>query len=183
MKYSLKALVVLAAAVAIVLRFVPLPIDNFSALGALAVLSGVVVRPIWLAIVVTLTARFISDSLLHYQTGYGFYGSMAFDYVAYALIVLAGRGMSPRSLPGSVGSGFVAAVVFFLVSNTGVWCMPLNGQYLYPQTVAGLMQCLAMGLPFAKGTICGDILMTTVYLAIAGTLVSWKTEEHPVAAE
>ena len=61
--------------------------------------------------------------------------------------------------------------------------MPLNGQYLYPQTVAGLMQCLAMGLPFAKGTICGDILMTTVYLAIAGTLVSWKTEKHPVAAE
>lgn len=183
MKYSLKALVVLAAAVAIVLRFVPLPIDNFSALGALAVLSGVVVRPMWLAIVVTLTARFISDSLLHYQTGYGFYGSMAFDYVAYALIVLAGRGMSPRSLPGSVGSGFVAAVIFFLVSNTGVWCMPLNGQYLYPQTVAGLMQCLTMGLPFAKGTICGDILMTTVYLAIAGTLVSWKTEKHPVAAE
>jgi len=183
MKYSLKALVVLAAVVAIALRFVPLPIDNFSALGALAVLSGVVLRPVWLAILVTLVARLISDSLLHYQTGYGFYGSMAFDYVAYALIVLVGRGMSPRSILGSAIAGFAAAVMFFLVSNTGVWCMPLNGQYLYPQTFAGLMKCLAMGLPFAKGTILGDILMTTVYLAVAGILVSWKTVERPVAAE
>lgn len=183
MKYSVKAVVVLAAVVAVVLRFVPLPIDNFSAMAALAVLSGTVVRPLWLAVCVPLAARLVSDGVLHYQTGYGFYGSMAFDYAAYLVITLAGRMVSPRSALGNVGSGLLAAVLFFLISNTGVWCMPLNGQYLYPQTVAGFRDCLVMGLPFAKGTLLGDVMMTTLYLGLVQFVSSWKSVEQAVAVD
>ena len=46
-----------------------------------------------------------------------------------------------------------ASVVFFLVSNFGVWA---SGT-MYPNTFSGLMICYAAGLPFLKNTLIGDM--------------------------
>lgn len=176
MKSNPNLLLFFTAAVAILLRFAPLPLDNFSAMGALAVLSGTCARSSWLALAVPLGARLISDTILEWQSGYGFYSTMPFDYAAYGLIVLTGRFLRPQGLLQGAASGLLAAVTFFLISNFGVWCLPFNGVYLYPQTLAGLLDCYVLAIPFARGTLLSDLLLTPVFVLAASALLPIRSQ-------
>jgi hypothetical protein len=104
------------------------------------------------------------------QTGYGFYSTMLFDYTAYALIIFMARVLQPQGWIQATGAGLLSAAIFFLISNFGVWCLPFNGQYLYPQTLQGLQMCLLNALPFARGTLAGDVLLTPLFLMAAAAL-------------
>lgn len=150
-------LVTTAAVTAVALRLVDQPLLNFSAMGALAVFCGAKVRPLWLGLLIPLAARAVSDGVLEYRTGHGLYGSIAFDYVAYAVMFALGRLLQPRQLPSAAGTGLLAAAAFFVISNLGVWCLPHEGQYLYARTFSGLLECFTMAIPFARGTFAGDI--------------------------
>ena len=61
--------VFVAAVLCVLLRLLPLPLENLSLLGALAVFCGARVRPLWLAVVAVLMTRLVSDAALHYRTG------------------------------------------------------------------------------------------------------------------
>jgi hypothetical protein len=156
-------LVTVAAMIAVLLRLADRPMLNFSAMGALAVLCGAVLRPSWLSLLVPLACRALTDCILEYRTGHGFYGSMAFDYAAYVAMFAAGRMLQPKHVPAALGTGLLAAAMFFTVSNLGVWCMPHEGQYLYERNLSGLGQCFTMALPFAKGTFLGDVGFTVAF--------------------
>ncbi len=159
--------IVVAAAcvVAVSLRLIDRPYMNFSALGALAVLCGAVVRPAWLGILILLGCRALTDGIIEAKTGHGFYGSWMFDYAAYIAICALGRWIQPRHIPAAFGTGLLAGTVFFLISNLGVWCMPHEaGQYLYPWTPAGLKTCFVNAIPFVRGTFTGDIGFTVVFI-------------------
>jgi hypothetical protein len=176
MKSPSHLILVLAAITAVLLRFAPVPVQNFSAMGALAVLCGVHVRSPWLAFLLPLAARLVSDVILQIQTGYGFYSTMLFDYAAYGLIVLAGRCIRPAGLFAGAGTGLLSAAIFFVVSNFGVWCLPFNGIQMYPQTLPGLLDCYIKGLPFARGTFLSDVLLTPAFLAIAAAVQAACTQ-------
>jgi hypothetical protein len=176
-------LLLAAAATAVLLRFVPQPVQNFSAMGALAVLSGTCARSHWLAFSLPLAARLVSDVILQLQSGYGFYSTMPFDYAAYGLIVFAGRLLKPQGLLQGAGTGLLSAATFFFCSNLGVWCLPFNGQYLYPQTFPGLLDCFIQALPFARGTLISDLLLTPVFLAAASLLLSARPQDSGVLPE
>ncbi|MFM7056373.1 MAG: DUF6580 family putative transport protein [Planctomycetota bacterium] len=176
-------LLLIAAVTAVLLRFAPLPVQNFSGMGALAVLSGTCVRSPWMAVSLPLAARLLSDVILHLQTGYGFYSSMPFDYAAYALIVLTGRFLQPQGLLRQAGVGLVSAATFFFYSNLGVWCLPFNGEYLYPRTLPGLLDCYVQALPFARGTLISDLLLTPVFLGTASLLLSARPQTAAVVPE
>ena len=178
-----KLFVLAVAVVCVLLRLSELPLENLSLLGALAVFCGARVRPVWLAVTAVLATRLVSDAALHWRTGYGFYGSMAFDYGAYLLVLLAGYWLQPQTVFRSLLAGVISAVLFFVVSNTGVWCMPLNGQYLYPQTAQGLLQCLINGLPFARGTLAGDILLTPLLFQVASLVLVSRPQSAGVGSE
>jgi hypothetical protein len=55
-------------------------------------------------------------------------------------------------------SGGLASVIFFIVSNSGVWW----SAGLYPHTVAGYIDCLEMGLPFFRATLEGTVVFSVV---------------------
>ncbi len=163
-----------ACSVAVLLRIVPLPLGyNFSALGALALFSGSAIKRPWLAMLLPLICRAITDTLLHVKTGYGFYESMAFDYLAYALICLVGRFISGRSAVSVVSGGIVSACLFFFVSNFGVWALASDHQYT--RDFSGLILCLTKGLPFAKGTFAGDIVFSVAFFYL------WNLLSQPAA--
>jgi len=166
MKKSSLILVIVAALIAVLLRLADRPMLNFSAMGALAVLCGAVLRPAWLGLLVPLACRALTDCVLEYRTGHGFYGSMAFDYAAYAAMFAAGRMLQPKHVPAALGTGLLAAAMFFAVSNLGVWCMPHEGQYLYERNLRGLGECFTMALPFAKGTFLGDVSFTVAFFGV-----------------
>lgn len=163
MDFALASLLVIFASL---LRLLPHP-PNFAPVGALALFSGVVLPRRW-SLVIPLGAMLLSDALI------GFYQLpvMASVYGSFALIALLGwwaKRQSSRA--GSVLLACLAgSVIFFLVTNFAVW---LWGG-LYPPTASGLLASYAMGAPFFKNTLAGDLFYAGALFgiyALSGALV------------
>ena len=173
-------MVAAACAVAVSLRLIDRPEMNFSALGALAVLCGAVVRPAWVGVLIPLGCRVLTDGIIEAKTSHGFYGSWMFDYAAYVAIFALGRWLQPKSISMAFGTGLLAGAAFFTISNLGVWCMPHEaGEYLYPRTLAGLTNCFLNAIPFARGTFTGDIGFTVVFTGAMQLLALSVKQESP----
>ncbi len=166
MPHSRTLVIVAACVVAVLLRVIDNPVANLSALGALALLCGSVLRhPA--AVLIPLGVRAMTDAIIEVRTGYGFYESWWFEYSAYALTFVVGRFLLSRSYSSILAGSLAAAVVFFLVSNFGVWfAWPAT----YPHTLAGLAECYAKAIPFARGTFAGDIGFSLIFFAVWNTL-------------
>jgi uncharacterized membrane protein (DUF441 family) len=74
---------------------------------------------------------------------------------------------------GAVIASLCGSVVFFVLSNLGVW---LVGD-LYPLTTSGLISCFVAAIPFFGGTLVGD-LMWTVVLSFAYGQVATRLGEN-----
>ena len=57
------------------------------------------------------------------------------------------------AVTGLVGCSLGASVLFFLTTNFGSWLW-FN---MYEHSLAGLIQCYAMAIPFFRYTLCGDL--------------------------
>jgi hypothetical protein len=71
---------------------------------------------------------------------------MIFTWSAFALIAWGGAWLKNKNPFIGGGYGLMAALGFYFYTNFGVWL--ISG--LYPHTLAGLMNCYLMGLPFLK---------------------------------
>lgn len=158
---------------AIFSRLVP-HLPNMTALGAAALLAGASLKPRWVALVVPVVALLVSDWIL------GFYSGLWATYSAWILIVLGAsfilpedHGVNKNTAAKNWGRRGVAAlfasVVFFIVSNFGVWAA--GG--LYPQTIRGLLDCYILAIPFAGTQIVGDLFFTVVLFGAADLLKKW----------
>lgn len=157
--------ILIACVTAVLLRIVPLPLAyNFSALGALALLSGSLLKKPLPAIAIVLSCRLLTDICIEVGSGYGFYDGMAFDYTAYALITLWGMTVASRNTRAVLGGAVSAGAIFFLVSNFGVWW--LAEEHHYAANLSGLLKCYVLGLPFAGGTFFGDVLFSCVFFGL-----------------
>ena len=90
---------------------------------------------------------------------------MATVYLGFAASAGVGRLMlAKRRTPGRfVGAVLAGAVVFYLISNLGVWWV------FWPRSMQGLMDCWVFGLPFLLRSVVGDFL----YGAVIFGLVEW----------
>lgn len=136
-----------AIAAAAALRLVPHP-PNFSPIDAMALFSGAYLARRWLAFAAPLTALLLSDLIL------GFYPGMLFQYAAVILIALLGMvALSRVTVLMLAGAAFASSVLFFTVSNFGVWMT--SG--MYPQSLDGLGACYVAAIPFFQNTLLGDL--------------------------
>ncbi len=60
-----------------------------------------------------------------------------------------------------VGASLTSSISFFLLSNFAVWAC----WNMYPKNFSGLMTSYAMGLPFFRNAIMGDLLFTAAMFA------------------
>ena len=60
-----------------------------------------------------------------------------------------------------LGSALTASVLFFLLSNFGVWL----GSTMYPPTGEGLMLCYAAGIPFFWKSVLGTVGFSLVFFS------------------
>jgi hypothetical protein len=137
---------------AVASRLVPHP-WNLTSVAAVALFSGAYLDDRRLAFLVPLAALLISDVAL------GFYKGMAVVYLSFALIV--GLGMllrRHRSAPFIAAAAVAGSLLFFGLSNLGVWAFGA----LYPHTLAGLAACFVAALPFYRGTLEGDLLYSLI---------------------
>jgi hypothetical protein len=80
-----------------------------------------------------------------------------FVYAAFALQALLGRALRSRRA-GALTAAGLGALVFFTLSNFGVWL----SSGLYERSAAGLTACFVAALPFLGGTLAGDLVWTVV---------------------
>jgi len=99
----------------------------------------------------------------------------------YAAILLLGTLLSRSIGPLQViGASLATAFSFFLMSNFAVWAVWPD----YPKSVAGLMECYTMALPFFRTEIVSDVLFSAVFFglpALAGMLASRRADQGVAA--
>ncbi|MEO8434138.1 MAG: DUF6580 family putative transport protein [Pyrinomonadaceae bacterium] len=138
---------ILAAAAS---RLIPHP-PNAASITAVALFGGAYLSDKRLAFLAPIAALFLSDLVL------GLYGHMEVVYGSFALVVCIGLLLRKRRSPLAIGGAALASsIVFFVVTNFGVW---LFGS-LYPGTMAGLFACYVAAIPFFQNTLVGDALYT-----------------------
>lgn len=142
---------------ALLSRFIPHPV-NMTAIGAAALFAGAVVKSRVIACLLPFFLMLITDLVL------GFHNTMFFTYGALTIVVLLSSYVLPEggSWKSRTLASLMASIVFFLVSNFGVWWV---GE-LYPTTAQGLITSYLMALPFLKNQFLGDLIFTTAVFAI-----------------
>ncbi len=135
------------------MRLLPHP-PNFSPIAAMALFSGAFLPGRAIAFAAPFGALVLSDALLG-----GFYGGIAFVYLSFALTVLIGWAIAGRKSPLTIGGAAIASsVMFFVVTNFGVWLF--SG--MYPRSVDGLAACYVAAIPFFQNTLAGDLFFAAL---------------------
>lgn len=130
---------------AVVSRLIPHP-PNFAPITGIALFAAAKLsNRVW-ALFLPLVCLFLSDLFL------GISLINLFVYASFAIISLLGMGRKQLNL----GVTFASSIVFFVVSNLGVWVL------YYPKTLAGLFSCFTLAIPFYTNTLLGDLFYTAV---------------------
>jgi hypothetical protein len=89
----------------------------------------------------------------------GFYSHMAVVYFSFALIVCVGLWLQKRRSAFNIaGAALASSILFFLLTNFGVWAFGS----LYPKTLEGLLACYVAAIPFFQNTLQGDLFFSVV---------------------
>jgi hypothetical protein len=134
---------------------------NVAPIGALFLLSGLYLpRRGGTAWTLPFVAVLLSDLIAYYQwDGTFFRFGRLIDYAGLVLIGLLGRWARQQAIGARLACVLAAPVLFYLISNFGVWAVASDGSpQLYSHTVGGLLSCYVAGVPFFRGTFIGDVL-------------------------
>lgn len=130
------------------------------------------------AIVVPLAIVAVSDILIGNSV------ILLFTWSAFALIGLAGLALRrlrerPMSMMvASVGAALGGSTFFFIYTNFGVWL--LGDGTMYAKTWSGLMACYAMGVPFYRTMLLGNLIIVPAYFGVALLVRQWRARNAAV---
>ena len=128
---------------AVITRLLPHP-PNVAPITGIALFAGCNIKDKNLAFLLPLLCMFVTDLFL------GFHMIMPFVYLSFMCISYIG--ISSKKITNGTILG--SSLLFFLVTNLGVWYLG------YPNTLAGLVSCYTLALPFFVNTIIGDLFFT-----------------------
>ena len=138
----------------ILLRFAP-HAANFTPVAAIAIFSGAYLNKKY-AILVPLVLMAASDLFI------GTHNVMLFTWGGFVLSALLGFWVRKhKSAVRVFSASLISSLVFYIVSNFGVWLMGW-----YPLTAKGLADCYIMGLPFLRDFVVGTLLYSAVFFGI-----------------
>lgn len=144
-------LAILLLAIGVFSRLI-IHVDNFTPVIALALFGGVYLSRKQ-AIFLPIALFAITDIII------GFHKTMFFTWGSVLLIVLIGLAVRKKKNWATVLSGgIVSAVLFYIVTNFGVWMM--TG--MYPLTLAGLGECYVAAIPYFRSTLTGTLLFGAI---------------------
>ena len=129
-------------------RLIPHP-PNFSPIIAVAMMSGFFFRNIYLSLGVLLVSMLLSDAFI------GFYNNMLFVYLSLFLIAFVFYKITEKiNFKNLFIYGFVGSLIFFIVSNFGLWVVGSPGvnNIPYDRNLSGLIECYVLAIPFFGNT-------------------------------
>ncbi|MCF7908043.1 MAG: hypothetical protein K9L86_04130 [Candidatus Omnitrophica bacterium] len=131
-------------------RLIP-HVPNFSPLVAVALFSGVYWKKPY-GYLLPLSIYIISDLII------GTHNTMAFTWLS--IIMIYGLGTFLAKKRTVVTTGFyaiISSVLFFVVTNLGVWMMGW-----YPPTLEGLSACFTYAIPFFRTSLAANLVYVVV---------------------
>ncbi len=140
-------------------EFLPHPM-NFVPVTAAAIFAGLYLDR-RVAVLMPLASLFVADLFqgVSWIDVPFVYGSVAIAAVWAGQ--LKGRQSNLKTfVPKVAGVTLGSSVIFFVVTNFGVWIM----QDMYSKDWTGLVQCYVMALPFFKNALAGDLLFSCVFV-------------------
>jgi len=139
-------------------RIIPHP-PNFTPVIAMAVFMPYLTRNLYSAVVVPLSAMFVSDLYI------GFHSSMFWVYSSVLLsTTLSYYTMSIKKTYVHLGSNaLLSSSLFFVITNFAVW---MSGS-LYPSTLDGLLLCYTMAIPFFGNTLTSTIFYVSLLALVS----------------
>lgn len=114
------------------------------------------------ALMLPVLAMLVSDFVIGLNSTSFFHSTMAFVYLGMGLALVpffVANKSSDKTLVRVV-SVMTGSIIFFIVSNLGVWFM--GG--MYPMTGAGLAQCFTAAIPFFQNQFAADIILSPLLL-------------------
>jgi len=133
--------------VAVLVRLLPHP-PNVAPITATALFAGTFFdRKHW-ALLTPLLAMAFTDLFL------GFSLITPVVYLSFLAITIIGMTLKKMN----VGTVLIGSVVFFALTNLGVWLL------YYPLTPEGLTTCFTLAIPFFINSVLGDLFFSAVLL-------------------
>ena len=138
-------------------RFIPHP-PNFTPIVAVAIMSGYFFKNIKLSFIVLLISMLFVDIFI------GFYKHMFFVYLSLFLITFVFFKMSEKiNFKSLFVFGFLGSLIFFVVSNFGVWIFGVLSPVTnlpYEKSLNGLISCYFLAIPFFKNTLLSTVVFS-----------------------
>jgi hypothetical protein len=139
--------------VAAIFRLIP-HLPNFTPVASMALFGGALYSGKWKAFLIPLLALFVSDLII------GFHETMIFVYLGFLSIVGIGFWLKKAlNVKNIIVSALLASIVFFLITNFGVWVM----YDFYPKNFAGLIDSYLAAIPFMRNDILGNLFYSGVF--------------------
>lgn len=136
-------------------RLIPHP-PNFTPVPAMALFAGFILLERRLAGILVISTMVISDWFL------GFYDARLMICVYGSMVVLVALGSripSQFKVTHVLGGAVMAAVIFFLATNAGMWAFGT----IYKHNFTGLLNCYANGIPFFKYTVSSNLIFSSLF--------------------
>ena len=130
---------------AVLSRLVPHP-PNFAPITGISLFSSKKINNKLLGVFLPIIPLFISDLFI----GISFIN--IFVYLSFIIIHFLGS-ISPKI---DVKTVFLSSVIFFILTNLGVWYLG------YPKNIEGLITCFTLAVPFFVNTILGDLFYSFI---------------------
>ena len=154
-------LIVLFIAIIFFGRVLPHPY-NFTPLIAVTLLSSYALSNKFLVITIPIFGFWLSDLFMNNFIYAGYYkdftifnSGMIWTYGAIVLVALLGNSFLDKISSSKVAlASLSGSTLFYLISNFGVWAF----SPMYAKTVAGLIQCYSLALPFYGTSLIGDLI-------------------------
>lgn len=160
-------------------RVIPHP-WNFTGITAMALFAGLLAKENKFLFLAPLASLFVSDLIL------GFHNTMIYTYLGFAIVGLLSlqfasqhvvSKFSFKNMASIFGYSAVGSLVFFIISNFGVW----YSSSMYPHSLSGLVSCYVAGLPFLDNQFLGDLSYSFVFMMVYHFLFSKRASNIAVS--
>ena len=152
-------------------RLIPHPL-NFTPIIAVAIMSGYFFKNVYLSFSVLIVAMLIADIFL------GFYENMIFVYISLILISFIFYKFSKKiNFKNLFFFSFLGSVIFFVISNFGVWVLESPGlnNLPYEKNLSGLIECYILAIPFFHNTFLSTLVFSYSAIYIYKSLPAWSS--------
>lgn len=166
LRFSLISILIVLAAIS---RLIPHP-PNVAPIAGMALFGAAYYSKKYWAYLIPIVSMWVSDLILnnvvyaqYFDQFVWFYSGSLFTYGAFALIVLLGTiALKKKSVGSILFSALSATVIFFIVSNFGVWLT----SPMYAKSWVGLTACYTAAIPFLQNSLLGNLGYTALLFGL-----------------